>query len=340
MGKFITFGEVMLRLAPMGYGRFLQSKEFGVVFGGGEANVAVSLANYGMDACFVTKLPTHEIGQSAVNELRKYGVDTSKIIRGGERIGIYYCEKGAAQRPSKVIYDRAHSSIAEAKREDFNWKEIFRGAEWFHITGITPALSEECAVITLEAAKAAKEAGVMVSFDLNYRSKLWTIESAQKVFLELAQYVDVCIASVYDAEKIFGIKAMETDFIEGKLSLEGQQRVIKKLADKYGFKIIATTFRENISASLNNWSAMLYNGDKFYSSRVYNMNIVDRIGGGDAFAAGLIYSLINKHSSQDTIEFSVAASCLKHSIEGDFNLVSLEEVETLMKGDASGRVQR
>ncbi|AOT71257.1 sugar kinase [Geosporobacter ferrireducens] len=340
MGKFVTFGEIMLRLAPLGYDRFVQSKEFGVVYGGGEANVAVSLANYGKDAYFVTKLPKHEIGQSAVNELRRYGVDTSLITRGGDRVGIYFCEKGASQRPSKVIYDRAHSAIAEAKKEDFNWKEIFEGAEWFHFTGITPALSDNCAEITLEAVKAAKEAGVTVSVDLNFRKKLWSTEKAGRVMGEIVKYCDVVIANEEDAEKVFGIKAEETDITSGHLSDEGYKKVAQELVDRFGLKYVAITLRESFSASDNGWSAMLYDTKEFYKSKRYDIRIVDRVGGGDSFGAGLIHGLSSGMSNQDALEYAVAASCLKHTIEGDFNLVSIEEVETLMKGDASGRVQR
>ena len=340
MGKFITFGEIMLRLAPVGYERFLQSKEFGIVYGGGEANVAVSLANYGKDAYFVTKLPKHEIGQSAVNELRRYGVSTDMIARGGDRVGIYFCEKGSSQRPSKIIYDRAYSAIAEAKREDFNWKEIFQDAEWFHFTGITPALSDECAAITLDAVKAAKEAGVMVSVDLNFRKKLWSSEKAGKVMGDIVKYCDVVIANEEDAEKVFGISAEETDITSGTLNDEGYKNVAKTLADRFGLKYVAITLRESFSASDNGWSAMLYDGSEFYSSKKYKMHIVDRVGGGDSFGAGLIYGLTSGLSHQDSLEFAVAASCLKHTVEGDFNLVSKDEVETLMNGDASGRVQR
>lgn len=340
MGKFITFGEIMLRLAPVGYERFLQSKEFGAVYGGGEANVAVSLANYGKDAYFVTKLPKHEIGQSAVNELRKYGVSPDMIVRGGDRVGIYFCEKGASQRPSKVIYDRAHSSIAEAKRGDFNWKEIFTDAEWFHFTGITPALSDECAAITLDAVKAAKEAGVTVSVDLNFRKKLWSSEKAGRVMGEIVKYCDLVIANEEDAEMVFGIKAEETDITGGSLSNEGYKNVAKTLVERFGLKYVAITLRESFSASDNGWSAMFYDGKEFYSSKKYKMHIVDRVGGGDSFGAGLIYGLTSGLNSQDSLEFAVAASCLKHTVEGDFNLVSKDEVETLMNGDASGRVQR
>lgn len=340
MGKFLTFGEIMLRLAPIGYERFVQAKEFGAVYGGGEANVAVSLANYGKDAYFISKLPKHEIGQSAVNELRKFGVDTSYITRGGDRVGIYYCEKGASQRPSKVIYDRAHSAIAEAKKEDFNWEAIFEGAEWFHFTGITPALSDELAAITLEAVKAAKAAGVTVSVDLNYRKKLWSTEKAGRVMADIVKYCDVVIANEEDAEMVFGIKADETDITGGHLSDEGYKKVAKELVSRFDLKYVAITLRESFSASDNGWSALLYDGSSFNKSKRYDIRIVDRVGGGDSFGAGLIYGLTSGMSNQDALEFAVAASCLKHTIEGDANMVSVEEVTTLMKGDASGRVQR
>lgn len=340
MGKFVTFGEIMLRLAPIGYDRFAQSKEFGVVYGGGEANVAVSLSNFGKDVYFVTKLPKHEIGQAAVNELRKFGVDTRHIARGGDRIGIYFCEKGAAQRPSKVVYDRANSAVSQAKMEDFNWQEIFEGAEWFHFTGITPAISDNCAEICMEAVKAAKEAGVMVSVDLNYRKKLWSTEKAGKVMGELIKYCDVVIANEEDAEKVFGIKADATDITGGKLSDEGYKKVAKELVDRFKLSSAAITLRESYSASDNGWSAMLYDGKEYYKSKKYDVHIVDRVGGGDSFAAGLIYGLTSRMDAQSALEFAVAASCLKHTVEGDFNMVSVEEVETLMKGDGSGRVQR
>lgn len=340
MAKVVTFGEIMLRLAPMGYDRFVQSKEFGVVYGGGEANVAVSLANYGKDAYFVTKLPKHEIGQSAVNELRRYGVNTDYIARGGERVGIYFCEKGSSQRPSKVIYDRAYSSISEAKRGEFDWKKIFEGAEWFHFTGITPALSDESAALTLEAVKAAKEAGVTVSVDLNYRKKLWSTQKAGEVMGEIVKYCDVVIANEEDAEKVFGIKAAETDITGGHLSDEGYRDVAKQLVERFGLSHVAITLRESFSATHNGWSAMLYDGKEFYKSKRYDIHITDRVGGGDSFGGGLIYGLTSGMNNQDALEFAVAASCLKHTIEGDFNLVSVEEVNTLAKGDASGRVDR
>ncbi len=340
MGKFITFGEIMLRLAPPGYERFVQAKEFGAVYGGGEANVAVSLANYGKEAYFVTKLPKHEIGQAAVNELRKFGVNTGLITRGGDRVGIYFCEKGASQRPSKVIYDRAHSAIAEAIKADFNWTDIFADAEWFHFTGITPALSDELAAITLEAVKAAKAAGVTVSVDLNYRKKLWTTEKAGRVMADIVKYCDVVIANEEDAEMVFGIKADETDITGGHLSDEGYKKVAQQLVSRFDLKYVAITLRESFSASDNGWSALLYDGSSFNKSKRYDIRIVDRVGGGDSFGAGLIYGLTSGMSNQEALEFAVAASCLKHTIEGDANMVSVDEVTTLMKGDASGRVQR
>ena len=338
--KIITFGELMLRLAPEGYLRFVQSDKFEATFGGAEANVAVSLANYGEDVAFVTKLPAHEIGQKAVNSLRKFGVDTNKIVRGGNRVGIYYCEKGASQRPSKVIYDRAGSAISEASSYDFDWKTILEGAEWFHVTGITPALSKNAAEITIEACKAAKELGITVSTDLNYRKKLWTKEEAKETMTEVCKYVDYCIANEEDAKDVFGIEAENTDIESGKLNREGYISVAKQLTDAFNFKGVAITLRESISANDNKWSAMLYTDGEAYFSRKYDMHIVDRVGGGDSFGAGLIYSIVNGYDNQKAIEFAVAASCLKHSIEGDYNMVSVAEVESLAKGSGSGRVQR
>ena len=340
MKKVITFGELMLRLAPEGYMRFVQAETFGATFGGGEANVAVSLANYGYDAAFVSKLPTHEIGQMAVNSLRKYGVDTSKIVRGGERVGIYYLEKGASQRPSKVVYDRAYSAIAMAQKADFDWESILGGADWFHFTGITPALSDECAEICLEAVKAAKKLGLTVSCDLNYRKKLWTREKAGAVMAGLMPYVDVCIANEEDAADVFGIKAENTDITSGKVNHEGYKEVAAKLKERFGFSHVAITLRSSISANDNDWAAMLYDGKDYHFSRQYRMHIVDRVGGGDSFGAGLIYSMLEGMSAPEVIEFAVAASCLKHSIEGDYNMVSVSEVKSLAGGNASGRVQR
>ncbi len=340
MKKVVTFGELMLRLAPENYLRFVQSEKYEATFGGAEANVAVSLANYGVDVAFVTKLPAHEIGQAAVNSLRKFGVDTSKIVRGGERVGIYYCEKGASQRPSKVIYDRAYSSIAMAKKDDFEWDKIFEGVEWFHFTGITPALSDEVAEICLLACKEAKKRGISISCDLNFRKKLWTKEKACEVMSRLCCYIDYCIANEEDAKDVFGIEADNSDIYGGKLDREGYISVAKKLTDKFDFKGVAITLRESKSANDNDWSGMLYLNGEAHFSKKYSMHIVDRVGGGDSFGGGSIYSLLNGYVAQSAIEFAVAASCLKHSIEGDYNMVSVSEVKNLAGGDASGRVQR
>ena len=338
--KVVTFGELMLRLAPENYLRFVQSDKYEATFGGAEANVAVSLANYGVDAAFVSKLPAHEIGQAAVNSLRKFGVDTSKIVRGGARVGIYYCEKGASQRPSKVIYDRAGSAIATASINDFDWDKIFEGVTWFHFTGITPALSDECAAITLEACKKAKEKGITVSCDLNFRKKLWGKEKAGEIMSKVCLYVDYCIANEEDAKDVFGIEADNTDINTGKLDRNGYISVAKKLTEKFNFKGVAITLRESLSANDNNWSGMLFTNGEAHFSKKYAMHIVDRVGGGDSFGGGLIYSLLNDYDAQKAIEFAVAASCLKHSIEGDYNMVSVSEVEALANGNASGRVQR
>lgn len=330
----------MLRLAPEGYYRFVQADTFGATFGGGEANVAVSLANFGLDAVFVTKLPSHEIGQAAVNTLRRYGVDTSEIVRGGNRIGIYYLEKGASQRPSKVIYDRTGSSIATAEADDFDWDNIFEHADWFHFTGITPALGEGLAVICEEACKAAKAHGVKISCDLNYRKKLWSREKAGQVMSRLCRYVDVCIANEEDAANVFGIKAANTDVLTGEVNTEGYKEVARQLAQQFGFEQVAITLRESISANDNNWSGMLYDGKDYFFSKKYKIHIVDRVGGGDSFGAGLIAASLQGMDPQQTIDIAVAASCLKHSVEGDFNMVTLDEVMQLVGGDASGRVQR
>lgn len=340
MGKIVTFGEIMLRLAPEGYYRFIQSQSFGATYGGGEANVAVTLANYGMDAAFVTKLPKHEIGQCAVNSLRQFGVDTGKITRGGNRVGIYFLEKGASQRASKVVYDRAGSAIATATTADFNWEKIFDGVNWFHFTGITPALGDNVAEICMEACKAAKAKSITVSCDLNYRKNLWTKEKAGQVMAGLMEYVDVCIANEEDAADVFGIHAANTDVTTGKVNHAGYKDVAKKLVTRFGFKKVAITLRESISANDNNWAGMLYDGNEFYFSKKYSVHIVDRVGGGDSFGGGLIYATMNGYEPQEAIEFAAAASCLKHSIEGDFNQVSVDEVKKLAGGDASGRVQR
>ena len=340
MPKVITFGEIMLRLAPEGYLRFSQADRFGATFGGGEANVAVSLAHFGVETAYVTKLPGNDIGQAAVNALRRYGVDTGKIKIGGPRVGIYYLEKGASQRASKVIYDRAGSSIAMAQPGDFDWEEIFAGAKLFHFTGITPALGGRLPEICEQACAAAKKLGLTVFCDLNYRKNLWSREEAGKVMGRLMKYVDVCVANEEDAGDVFGIKAPDTDVGGGKLSHEGYKSVASQLMQRFGFKTVAITLRGSTSASDNNWAGMLYDGDAYYFSKNYAVHIVDRVGGGDSFCAGLIYATLSDKPPQESLEFAVAASCLKHSIEGDFNLVTVDEVSKLAEGDGSGRVQR
>lgn len=338
--RVVTFGEIMLRLAPNGYYRFFQDDQLQATFGGGEANVAVSLANFGVDTAYVTKLPKHAIGQAAVNSLRYFGIDTNSIVRGGDRVGIYYLEKGASQRGSVCIYDRAHSAIQEAKPSDFNWEEILKGADWFHFTGITPALGPNMVEACKEACLACKKLGVKVSCDLNYRGKLWTRDEARAAMSELCEYVDVCISNEEDAKDVFGIEAENTDIYGGKLNHEGYKSVAKQLKDKFGFEKVAITLRTSLSANDNDWAGMLFDGENYCFSKSYHLHIVDRVGGGDSFGAGLIYSLINGYDTQKAINFAVAASALKHSIEGDFNRVSVAEVEKLAGGDASGRVQR
>ena len=315
MARIVTFGELMLRLQPFNYERFVQASNVEFTFGGGEANVSVSLANYGMDAAFVTKLPAHAIGQAAVNSLRRYGVDTSLIVRGGERVGIYYNEKGASQRGSVCIYDRAYSAIQLAKPEDFDWDKIFEGADWFHFTGITPALGPNVVEICKQACQAAKAKGIKISCDLNYRGKLWTRAQAREAMTDLCQYVDVCIANEEDAKDVFGIEAENTDITGGKLSHDGYKDVAKQLSERFNLPTVAITLRSSLSASDNNWAAMLYVGGEAIFSKKYAVHIVDRVGGGDSFGAGLIYALLSDYSSSSAIEFAVAASALKHSIE-------------------------
>lgn len=342
MARIITFGELMLRLQPYNFERFVQCSNVSFTFGGGEANVAVSLANYGLDAAFVTKLPEHFIGQAAVNSLRRYGVDTSLIARGGKRVGIYFNEKGASQRGSVCIYDRADSAIATAAPSDFDWDKIFDNSDWFHFTGITPALSPQLADICMTACSEAKKRNVKISCDLNYRAKLWSQEQARETMTKLCEYVDVCIANEEDAKDVFGIEADATDIYSGKLNHEGYKSVAVKLAEKFGFSMVAITLRESHSASDNGWSAMLYNvkTKEFCFSKKYELHIIDRVGGGDSFGAGLIYSILSGKNTQQTVEFAVAASALKHSVEGDFNMVTVAEVEKLAGGDGSGRIQR
>lgn len=338
--KFVGFGEIMVRLAPAGVLRFPQADSFTVNYTGAEGNMAIALAYMGMPAEMVTKFPDNDIGRCAYRMLHKYDVMTDHIAWGGERLGLYYLERGASQRPSKVIYDRKHSSIAEAVPEDFDWDDIFKDAGWFHFTGITVALSKNMQEICRQACVAAKKHGVKVSCDLNYRKNLWSTEEAKRVMTPLMEYVDVCIANEEDSEKVLGIKASDTDVTTGKLSLKGYSELAKKLADTFGFEKVAITLRESISASVNNWSAMLYADGQTYLSKKYTMQIVDRVGGGDSFASGLIYACLNDFDNQKALEFATGASCLKHSIEFDFNLSTVDEVMNLINGDGSGRVQR
>ena len=339
MSDVVSFGEIMMRLATPGFLRFAQTPVLELTYGGGEANVAVSLVNFGASAEFITRLPKNDMADRAINELRGLGVNVHHIVRGGDRIGIYFLESGASQRASKVTYDRAHSAIAEIKPGEVNWDEVFgSGAKWFHWTGITPALSDSAAAATREACEAAKRHGVTVSVDLNYRKKLWTKEKAGQAMGELMQFVDVCIANEEDAESVFAIKGAEVT--SGKIEHAQYEDVAKKLTDKFGFKKVAITLRESHSASRNGWSAMLFEDGASHFSNKYDITIVDRVGGGDSFASGLIFALLRGDHAEKAINFAVAASCLKHTVSGDFNRVTLEEVEALAKGDASGRVQR
>ena len=340
MKRIITFGEIMMRLNPVQYRRIVQAEKFEVSYGGGEANVAVNLAQLGMSAAFVSKLPTHEVGQSALNELRRFGVDTGNIIRGGDRLGIYFMENGASQRASKVIYDRANSAIALAKPEEFDWKKIFDGADWFHWTGITPAVSDNMAAAVMDAGKTAHDMGLTVSCDLNFRKKLWSSEKAGKVMGNLMSCVDICIANEEDASDVFGIKAGATDLNKGLLNREAYVSVAKQLCERFGFKKTAITLRGSFSASDNSWSGLLFEKGEAFFAPEYQVHIVDRVGGGDSFGAGLIYGQLSGWDNQRIINFAAAASCLKHTIEHDFNLISLTEVEALAAGNTSGRVQR
>lgn len=340
MAKVVTMGEIMLRLSPKGNSRFVQAEAFDIIPGGGEANVAVSCANFGHESVFVSKLPNHEIGQIAVNALRRYGVETKHIARGGDRVGLYYAETGASMRPSKVIYDRAHSAIAEATPADFDFDAIFEGADWFHWSGITPAISDASAECLRQALIAAKKHGVTVSCDLNFRKKLWTSEKAISVMRPLMQYVDVCIGNEEDAELCLGFKP-EADVEGGKTDAAGYEGIFKAMKQQFGFKYVVSTLRESFSATYNGWKALIYDGKEFYQSKRYDINpIIDRVGGGDSFSGGLIHGLLTKPTQGEALEFAVAASALKHTIPGDFNHVSAAEVEALAGGSANGRVQR
>lgn len=347
MNKIVTFGELMLRLMPEGHHRFVQVNNFNAEFGGAEANVAVSLANFGMDSYFVTKLPEHQIGQSALNSIRKFGVKTDFIARGGQRLGIYFLEKGASQRGSLCIYDRKNSSFAESSACDYDWNKIFADAKWFHITGVTPALSKNVAMLVLDACKIAKSNGISISCDLNYRSKLWTKSQAKKTMTEIAKYVDVCIANEEDALNVFGIKTQKTNVDSGIIDKNAFERTAIELSKKFGFQKVAITLRQSINADFNKWSALLYDGKETFFSREYSIQIVERVGAGDAFAAALIFGLLQQQkkitsfeTSAQVVEFASAASCLKHTIEGDFNQVSVEEILKLVNSEGTGRVSR
>jgi 2-dehydro-3-deoxygluconokinase len=338
--KVVTLGEIMLRLSTPDFRRFVQSDSFDVTYGGGEANVSAALCNYGLNGSFVTKIPNNAIGQSAINHLRRYGVDTQFIVRGGDRLGIYFLETGASMRASQVIYDRAGASIADADETEFDWNKIFEGAAWFHTTGITPALSDKAASLTETALKTAKEKGITTSIDLNYRKKLWSKEKAREVMTKLCQHVDVCIGNEEDADTTLGFKAKDTDVTKGELNLDGFKDVFTQMKEKFGFQFIASSLRESHSASDNGWSALVYDGNEFYHTKKYEVRIVDRVGSGDSFASGLIYGLVTGMPMKEAAEFGVAASALKHTIPGDMNHATLNDVQGLMKGDGSGRVQR
>ncbi len=343
MAKIVTMGEIMLRLSTPGNEKFIQADEFDVNYGGGEANVAVSLANYGHEVDFVTKVPNNPIGECAVAALRKMNVGTKFIARGGDRLGIYFLETGASMRASNVVYDRANSSIATATAADFDFDAIFKGADWFHFTGITPAVSDAAAELTELACKAAKKAGVTVSVDLNFRKKLWSSEKAQKIMSNLMQYVDVCIGNEEDAEKVLGFKPGNTDVTSGELELAGYKDIFEQMVAKFGFKYVISSLRESYSASNNGWSACIYSSEtkEFYHSKKYSINpIVDRVGGGDSFAGGVICGFVDGKDFKSALEYGVAASALKHTIPGDFNLVTRADVDSLVGGDGSGRVQR
>ncbi len=343
MPTAVTFGEIMLRLKPPEFLRFNQTDVFEATYGGGEANVAVSLSNFGIDARFVTALPDNPIGDACLNSLRQYGVDTSYIVRQGERLGIYYLEAGAVQRPSKVVYDRAMSSVSEVKRGDINWDAAFENADWFHWTGITPAISEGAADVCLEAIEAAKQKGLKISADLNYRKNLWKWgKSASDVMPELVQHVDVAIGNEEDADKVFGIAAPGADVEGGHVQADAYRYVCEKLVERFpSLQTVCITLRGSVSASHNTWSGVLYDGKEMYVGAEYDItHIVDRVGGGDSFAAGIIYSMLSGKGPQESLDFAVAASCLKHTIHGDPNMVSVAEVEHLIKSGGSGRVQR
>jgi 2-dehydro-3-deoxygluconokinase len=341
MAKVVTFGEIMLRLSPPGFERFFQSPLLGATFGGGEANVAVSLAHFGLTSVYVTRLPNHAVGDAAVKALRSEGVQTQHIVRGGDRVGIYFAETGASQRASTVIYDRAHSAISEMAPDAVSWPSVLDGAAWLHVTGITPALGDKAAAATKNAIAAARAAGARVSVDLNYRKKLWSVARAKEVMGPMMRDVDVVIANEEDLQSVLGIHVPGTDVTAGQLNLDGFRQAAERVTKEFGPKMVAITLRESTSASDNGWSAVLWDAaSKMQQSQRYDVRVVDRIGGGDSFAAGLIYGLVTGRTPSEALRFAVAASALKHTIPGDFNRVTVDEVDRLAGGDASGRVQR
>lgn len=341
MSKIVTFGEIMLRISSMNHERFFQTNQVHTTFGGGEANVAISLALFNQNSFYVSKVPDHAIGHAAINHLKQSGVQTDYVTLGGNRLGLYYLESGVSMRPSEVIYDRAHSSISEAKVDEFDFDEIFKDATWFHWSGITPALSDQASALILKACKTAKKYGVTISVDLNYRKKLWSKEKAQSIMKPLMSYVDICIGNEEDAQNVLGYSHHSSDVNLGVLDIKDYQKTLKQMMDDFDFKVVATTLRESISASHNKWRAIAYDGKQFYESKTYDIfPIVDRVGAGDSFSAGFIYGMLNKNQLDEALEFATAASALKHTIPGDQNLVSVLEVEQVIKGDISGRVKR
>lgn len=338
--RVVGFGELLLRLGTRQFQRFTQARDFEAYYTGAEANTLVSLVNFGLEGYAVSKVPANDIGQACINFLKGHGLNTDHIVRGGDRLGLFYLETGASQRASKVIYDRANSAITTLKPGEIDWQAVLQGKDWLHFSGTAPALGSDMPSVVEEACQVAKQMGVTVSCDLNYRRKLWSPEKAQRVMTGLMAYVDVLLCNEEDAEMVFGIKAEGVDVRSGRVEADKYEDVARQLHERFGFRHIAITLRESLSATFNNWSGVLYDGAHLYRSRSYSMYVVDRVGGGDAFGGGLIYGLLTGMPLQDVIEFAAAASCLKHSIPGDFNLASLEEVRALMQGDASGRVQR
>ena len=338
--KVLTFGELLLRLSAPGYNKLFQKDSLECSFGGSEANVAVSLANFGLESIFVTKFPDNDVGIAAERSLKYFGVDTSKIVYGDGRMGLYYLEKGISQRPSKIIYDRSFSSISLAKKKEFDWDRLFEGVDWFHFTGINPALSKSMYEITLEACKTAKKKGITISCDLNYRKKLWTSEEAQNTMKILIKYVDVCIANEEDVQLSLGLQIDDNNIEQGRLNLNGYKVLSSKLREEFGCKYVAFSMRESFSASRNGWSGLIYDGRHVYQSKKYDIQLVDRVGGGDSFAAGIIYGLINGMTAKNTIEFATAASCLKQTIEGDYSRATVEDINLLIETGGNGRVRR